>query len=93
MMTYHSKNWAPVLKRHRESQELSLLELSNRTGISRNTLIALEKGSKKIQFKTKEKLEKYFVSFMLDEKSKENPIAETKAYYFRNGVALRVIKT
>ena len=30
---------------------------------------------------------------MLDEKSKENPIAETKAYYFRNGVALRLIKT
>ena len=49
MMTYHFSNWSKILKTHRESQSYSLLELSNKTGVSRNTLIELEKGSKNIQ--------------------------------------------
>lgn len=44
-----------------------MLQLSNATGISRNTLINLEKGSKNVQDKTMIKLENYFESFMLEQ--------------------------
>ena len=67
MMTYHFSNWSKILKTHRESQSYSLLELSNKTGVSRNTLIELEKGSKNIQEKTIVKLENYFENFMQEE--------------------------
>tara|TARA_R110002012_G_scaffold281980_1_gene471599 strand:+ start:1889 stop:2137 length:249 start_codon:yes stop_codon:yes gene_type:complete len=66
-MTYHFSNWSEILKTHRESQSYSLLELSNKTGVSRNTLIELEKGSKNIQEKTIVKLENYFENFMQEE--------------------------
>ena len=67
MMTYHFSDWSSVLVKHRESQKLSLLQLSNRTGISRNTLIALEKGSKKVHPKTIKRLETYFEAYLLQQ--------------------------
>jgi len=76
-MTYHFSNWSEVLKRHREAQSYSLLDLSNKTGISRNTLIELEKGSKNVQEKTILRLENYFENFMQEEqvtKIKKKPV-------------------
>ena len=83
MMTYHCSDWASVLIKHRESQKLSLLQLSNRTGISRNTLIALEKGSKKVHPKTKQKLENYFEAYLLQEELASAEKLPAKERYYK----------
>lgn len=82
-MTYHFSDWSSVLIKHRESRKLSLLKLSNKTGISRNTLISLEKGSKKAHPKTIKKLEDYFEAYLLQEELVNAEKLPAKERYYK----------
>jgi DNA-binding XRE family transcriptional regulator len=96
ILIFPSKTWKKILKKHRAKTNMSLVKLSNLTGISKNTLINIEKGDTTIQFKTLEKLEIYFApQIMFEELESISKMygkkPEIKDSYYKEGADSNVL--